>query len=477
MTRFSHAAFPTLSPPAVDITQSPAKPVLPDRFTATAVLHPYSPAPHDDDGSTPFFELCTASISFVSGQVLSACLVGAQSGDTWWYKITPSGVQVSRDKGASWAADPIQWSLPGTDWLGGQASYFQTGFLTWMQAQSCQWWKQPVAGSNATTWTWFDDATGLPFRMMFGAPPPTPTTADPGQLALFQNFSFTYFPNFQSDPSPVVDTWVQPVIDGFSGGNPNGWKLPVWNSCFAMSTLMTPVDSASLPLPTVVLYQWKPDADYQAASDRAQATIMSYRYNPQAGFSAQVAQLYGVAPSGVTPPPLAGSGYLYNEIIFLVRGAPDPFVISCQNLGLGAQPPDWARIPAVEGAIHATISNNPALCPGHQIADIAVLFPPTREYPQGRYLWTWYSPPPGSDGTQARPVTSMESASTIAEGGTSLALADYFDYAPSPSWFPPSYFDLPALCLSKEADAAAGGGAGVNRAQAPLAHAPAGDPS
>ena len=70
---------------------------------------------------------------------------------------------------------------------------------------------------------------------------------------------------------------------------------------------------------------------------------------------------------------------------------------SCENIGLGQEPPDWARIPAVDGTIHAVVTDNPTLCPEQVVTIISVLFPPSSRYPQGRYLWTWYSPFPDSD--------------------------------------------------------------------------------
>ena len=76
---------------------------------------------------------------------------------------------------------------------------------------------------------------------------------------------------------------------------------------------------------------------------------------------------------------------------------------------------------------------------------LSVLFPPTKEYPGPRYLWTWYSPMDGSRGLHSRPVVFMESASTIGEG-TSLALADYFDYKEFSTEIDGSYFEVPEPC-------------------------------
>ncbi|MBL6430546.1 MAG: hypothetical protein HPM95_02270 [Alphaproteobacteria bacterium] len=195
-----------------------------------------------------------------------------------------------------------------------------------------------------------------------------------------------------------------------------------------------------------MLYQWKPDADYRVVTDRAQATIMSYEYNPSAGFPGSGGAALWRRSVRHHAAALGGNGFVYNEIYFLTWGYPTPVVLSCDNIGLGQQPPDWARIPAVEGKIHATVTDNSALSPGQATNIISVLFPPTREYPQGRYLWTWYSLLPGSDGTNARPVTFMESASNIAEGGTSLALADYYDYVRSRAGSGRVLRALPELC-------------------------------
>ncbi len=448
MKQTAYGTFPILSAPSVEEKSQISQPVLPSTWECTALLHPYSPPPDQSIQSTPFFQMCTASISFIENQILSIQITGLEYG-VWWYKITPSGTTLSIDCGNTWQPYNIGWTLPTTNWLGNEATYFRTSYLNWMQAQQVDWWKQPVPNSNATTWIWFDSSTGMPFRMMFGAPPTTPTSADPGQLAFFQNFSFTYFSEFNEVENPNISTWQPASIPGFNNGNPFNYKMLVWNECFAMTTLMTPVDSKSMPLPTCVLYQWKPDADYQIAADRTQCTMMSYEYNPSAGFGTQVAMLYGASPAEMqNPPALADQGYIFNETIFLTRGYPTPVVWNCDNIGLGEEPPNWASIPAVEGKIHATVVNNSALCPNETVNIISVLFPPTDEYPQGRYLWTWYSPFAGSDGSHSRPVTFMESASNIAEGGTSLALADYYDYLEMPlnDWFPPEYFELPSIC-------------------------------
>jgi hypothetical protein len=431
-----------LKPPAVLTQAPPSPPVLPASWQATALLHPFSPPPENDPTpDSPFFQLCIATVGFIEDVVMSVQITGLSYG-TWWFKVMPEATVLSTDEGSTWQEVDMGWSLPSTQWLTAP-TFFATSCLNWMEAQQLDWWKQAVPKSNATTWFWFtsgDSTSGLPFRLMFGAPPPSPVYGDPGQLALFQNFSFTYFPSFFATPNPAVDTWSPPVIPGFQAGNPAGYKLVIWNGNFGMTTLMTPVDSASFPLPTVVFYEWKPDDAYQVLTDRAQSTVMQYDLNPASPVAVQQALMFGAAPPGIPPPPHSGASFLYT----LNKDQSE----QCQPMALGAEPPDWAYVPAVDGVIHACVTDNPTLCPEQTVTIISVTFPPSDEYPQGRYLWTWYSPFPGSDGTHARPVTFMESASTIAEGGTSLALADYFDYKEFTQPIDPATFVIPGACLT-----------------------------
>ncbi len=104
-----------------------------------------------------------------------------------------------------------------------------------------------------------------------------------------------------------------------------------------------------------------------------------------------------------------------------------------------------SRIPSIKGSIRASIFDHKAFCPKQSVNIISVLFPPTSMYPQGRYLWTWYSAFPGSDGTASRPIWFGESASNISEDSTCLALADYSEYNVPQTWFPASLFEPPDL--------------------------------
>jgi hypothetical protein len=438
---------------------------LPTSWSATAVLHPFSPPPENEPKPpVPFFQLCTAQIDYFRGKYLAAQITGCEYG-TWWYTVNNDMTMLSVDQGRTWSPVHLGWALPSSNWFGNQKpTCAGTSYINWMRAQLVDWWKIPVENSMATTWMWFNAATGLPFRLMFGQPPPRPTMGDPAQLALFQMFSFTYFASFAaSEPAgatappttpaaPALPTtaeapaapappaeWSQASIPGFAPGNPHDYELVEWNWNFGMTTLMTPVDAASDPLPTRVLYRWSADAAYKQLTDRAQSTLMWYYANPQAKLFSETALLFGSAPPGVQPPPYSGSGFLIDDH--------QDGSVTCAPMPFAEQPPWWARIPEVEGTIRACVIDNPALCPGQTVTIISVLFPPSTEYPQGRYLWTWYALLQDSNGRYARPVTFMEAASTIAEGGTSLALADYFDYIEMTTAIEPKCFAIPPACI------------------------------
>ena len=443
------SAYPTLIPGSGTST-----PTLPSAWECWAVLHPFSPLQSNStpaDKGNPFSELCVAYINYQEGEFLSAQITGI-SGRTWWYVVTNTATFVSTDRRPPTTAVNMGWTLPTTNWFGSEASNAKcpgVSYLNWMQAQQVAWWKMPVPGTNppAATWLWLDQSTALPVRMMFGQGPPKVSVGDPNQLAFFQMYSFTYFPVFNSLPfAKIPNAFFTAHVPGFSFGNPNKYDLFTWNSNFGMTVFMTPVNENFNPLPTRVLYVYKPDNEYKVFSDRAQDTLMLNTYNPDSTDTSVVALLTGAAPAGVTPPPNSDAGFLisYNGTT----------VTSCQTgskFPFPQEPPNWVSIPAVQGTIQATVVNNPVLCPNETVTILSVLFPPSPtnpNYPDSTYLWTWYSPLT-ADGTSSRPVTFMQSQSGVGVG-TSLALADYFYYEEFTEPIDPANFDIPSPCLSSK---------------------------
>jgi hypothetical protein len=267
---------------------------------------------------------------------------------------------------------------------------------------------------------WFDAATDHPVRLMFGQGPPSPRMGDPAQLALFQMFSFTYFPVFSVFPQPSPPSeWIDHTFPGFSFGNPSNYKLFTWSENLGMTAFMTPVNEAFNPLPTRILFTWKPDDAYKVTADRSQNSLMMYNYNAGNSFTSQMALLTGPAPQGLSP--------LYSDSSFLINFSGDEISECVINGGFDfpQEPPNWVSIPEAQGTIQACVTNNPVLCPKQTVMILSVLFPPSApNYPDSTYLWTWYSPL-NEDGSNSRPVTFMQSQSALGTG-TSLALADYF---------------------------------------------------
>ncbi len=440
------SAYPVFQP------VSSLPPAMPTTWTATALLHPFSPPlSTDPNPDNPFFQLCVANIGCVTGEYFSAQISGCNYGN-WWYVITSDGTQLSTDGGTSWASVDMGWSLP-TDWFGAQAANAGcagSSPLNWMASQSVDWWKIPVpiAGTTlkAATWMWFDSRSAAPVRMMFGNGPPSTTMGDPTQLAFFQMWSFTYFPAFQGDNDLTAATvkptkFLTPTFPGFLAGNPYGYQNFAWNPNFGMTAFMTPVNEVFNPLPTRVLYVWKSDEDYAVYSDRAQNTLMQYNYNP-GDMVAQEALLTGPAPAGSVQPPNSATGFLIN-----INASEPSTCVSGNQFPFPQEPPNWVSVPAVEGQIQATITGNAIIAPNTTVTIFSVLFPPALpNYPEATYLWTWYAPQ-NTTGTQSRPVTFMQSQSGVGVG-TSLALADYFYYQEFQQPIDPANFDIPACCLS-----------------------------
>lgn len=445
--------WPLFTPVTTGSPSSP--PDMPQSWSATVLLQPFSPpqySPPSED--TPFFELCVADLKYMAGNYFYANISGCVSGNTWQYVVTPGGTEMSFNSGAYTPVE-MGWSLP-SNWLGDEepsAVCCGASPLNWMKAQICEWWRVPVPGTSppAATWAWFDSSTGAPVRMMFGeGPMASPDMGNPTQLAILQMFSFSYFPVYTPNDATVPKSAdgakklavSTPTFEGFAIGNPNNYKNFVWNGNFGMTAFMTPVNEDFAPLPTRVLYVWKPDGEYEVYSDRAQNTLMDYTYNPEAPIAQQEALLTGPAPMLVSPAPENSD---CSWIINYMRDGDIQCAGPNEGFAFPQEPPNWVSIPPVEGTIQATITNNPVLCPNNVITVYSVLFPPSSpNYPESTYLWTWYAPQNPS-GTESRPVTFMQSQSGV-NLGTSLALADYFYYETYDTPIDPANFDIPAEC-------------------------------
>ncbi|MDX1736777.1 MAG: hypothetical protein R3261_00975 [Alphaproteobacteria bacterium] len=453
------------------------------------ILHPFAPPPtlnpseiEKINKETPFYQLCTALVTSVRSRtihefVFSAQVVSVENPEnTWWYLTIGYSTKVSLDKGKTWQKTDLPWDakyLATGVWTLGRNNATAVGKspLNWLDTRNVEWWKMPYAqdgptpaDNEAAIWMWFHD--NLPTRMMYGAGPEadrddkTKLLGSADEWPLFQMFSFTYFDGFEVGSSVTLPENFEissTIPMGFESGNPKNYELFSWNGNSGLTTFMSPINEKYNPLPTRVFYKWKEDGDYKVVQDRAQNTLMhygDYNHSSEPFIKVETALMYGIAPRKMeNKPVLAGTSYIidtYSNEITDCNAICFPDGQGGQISG-GAEPPDWIQIPGVQGKIKATIIGNNHMAPNNTpVTIISCLFPPSDEFPIGRYLWCWYSPLDAS-GRESRPITFMESAAELG-AGTSLALADYFDYQIFKEEISNSYFDFPTSCAVKYHD-------------------------
>ncbi len=446
MSGYPADPIPMSAVPQLVASPDTTPPQLPPSFKCTALLHPFAPPPQDNPPYCPFYQLCTATLAFSDGDFFSLQIKGAEYG-TFWYLIRPGSVQLQVDGGDWVEQENTGWTMPTRNWLVGTnpgcAGVSPMNWIDQSNARSSSWWKYAIPGatrskSPGATWVWFDSTSPLdaavPQRIMFGVQPPTPFTGDGYQLAVLQNFSFSYFTKFEPGPVTQPSSWEDPSVEGFSRGNPFGYKPFLWRQNQGITAFMTPVNEDYDPLPTRVLYRWDPDAAFQNGGHRGQNTLLHYDYPNQDHHSLELAILRRNAPNDAAQ---GYNAYYFNDQepgcenqIDTKKSGPFPF---------GTEPPDWVVLG--DGKIHGTLGSNPELGPDTNINIWGVMFPPAHNYPQGTYLWTWYAPL-SPDGVESRPVVFMQSASALGVG-TSLALADYFYFEPYSQPIDPAFFEIP----------------------------------
>ena len=415
--------FPVAKLPSLEQTQPSFRPILPEEWSATAFLHPFSPPQTGKlDKDNLFTQLGIATFSYSSKLNLFFIKVQGCKGERRLYKMDDKDTYIWKD--GKWTKVDMGWEFPNRDWLGSNAVYAGSSPLNWMNEDKVMaWWKQPH--DTSATWFWYDK-TGAPFRIMFGTPPPSILKGDKTKLAFFQMFSFTYIVNFK--PVFMVSENIfnnKPIQSfGLECGNPDSFKPFNWTSYFAMSAMMVPVDFKSDPLPTQVTYRWEYGLWKGRRTDRLQTTVF---YNPGL---LSTAALFG----GWKGTQHKGDGYRLDSNMLNWTHACEK--ITAEGIGIGQQPPWW---PMLGKAKVLAVIRKPTSAPAdwvspftgtnRTVAILGVLFPPhLPQYPESTYLWTWYDYTEYSERQgPARPITFMQSASKINEG-TSLALADYFQY-------------------------------------------------
>eukprot|EP00040_Diaphanoeca_grandis_P002949 m.23194 g.23194 ORF g.23194 m.23194 type:complete len:687 (+) comp14112_c0_seq1:168-2228(+) len=457
-------AFPAPTKPSLSefgACKNHTKFELPNRWTATALLHPFSAPQSDPAPKGPYFSLSVADISYTPTQFqvhLKTC-----DGDEWWYDMQPGvfrGVRVrsSTDANPDGPGEILDlgWTFPSTNWLGedDDPNWGCNGAspLNWMSPSESYWVKkadhQPLSPDSlnaSSTWFWFDKTTGFPKRMMFGGTPLNMTHGIESKLGFFQMFSFSYITKFHAYPQgasmPTTLSLDTPSIPGFECGNPKDLPPFTWSSLQGLSSWLVPVNPIYNVLDTAFYYSYSADQSTQSV----QVTEMDNTFNPNQTELRDTAVLFGANANDSI---LAAFNHCPGWIVLAPNRSNLVHNLSVDGVGLGQQKPDWISLgnksatdPAlVVPRIMGTISGESELTDSNETVAIwGVNFPPGNQkysngvtetliYTKSNFLWTWYAyPSEGSQVTTPRPVVFMESASPIGEG-TSLALADYFDF-------------------------------------------------
>ena len=397
------------------------RPILPEEWSATVLLHPFSPRQSQYTAKDMLFtQLAIAMLAYSSKRKLFYINVQGCSEGTWHYKMDGKNTYIwNRD---NWLEVDMGWDFPSRDWLDESSTYVGNSALNWMKEdEDMAWWKQ--RNNNSSNWFWFNKK-GVPFRIMFGTPPPSISKGNKNNLAFFQMFSFSYIVNFH----PAFENLTSFSIAGLKCGNPYSFEVFNWTSHFTMSAMMIPIDFKSNPLPTSVFYRWD-DSWNGKREGRLQTTNLYNTYNVNQGLVSTAALFGGWSDEHYKP-----DGYLLDSDTSTWTHRCERVIVD--DMPIGQEPPWWpilgkAQIMAVIRKPLYSPANwvSPLTGTNRTVAILGLLFPPhPPQYPDSTYLWTWYDYTEFSEGKgPARPITFMQSASTLGEG-TSLALADYFDY-------------------------------------------------
>ena len=432
---------------------------LPDEWTAVAILHPFSQPQcsanyTDGELSNPLFpfvfDFTTASLKGSNSAIEMYLRHCDNDSDELWLEQNESGTFYKNCSSCDLTPIDLNWTMPDSDWLKGKdPEYSGSAPLNWMDMDKIMdWWK--VKDGPNSIWYWYErnetTKKSKPFRLMFSLQPNTCVHGSSEKLPLFQMFSFTYLvfdEDFDYKPLNKENQETKLQKYGFKCNNDENWPLFEWPSKITFSSMDIPIDAPSNPVPTKVTYHW---SDLETSPfDRIQVTRLDYnQYNKNNKIFYEEAIMFG--PNCLLDNPFPGNGYIVDDLQL-------DWTSNCTTIDLGQQPPNWPQ--QGQGKIHAVIKNpenmganwiSPFTGSNNSVALISVLFPPHKpNYPDNTYLWTWYDysqyNKTEAKFTKARPITFMQSTPKLG-AGTSLALADYFDYFEVNQTFPNEHINV-----------------------------------
>ena len=410
-------------------------PVLPDKWTATAMMQ---------DFVLPFI-MYSNMVYDKSVDAFSFSLLSRFGTDLDFLVTTDRKLYVikqisERVKVCALVSNESIFTVPSQSWLDPQAVCVGEAPIL---DNNVQWWKTPK--SPGANWIWYDTDSRLPFRSMYYE-----DVQNQEPAPIYEHFTFNYFPKFESVQQTKLPellafckeagveerlpNWDLKNIEGLinAGTYPNATKgetfakaqewipgveqresendlPPPWPEKVQGSVFMTAVSFPPNPFPTRVFYDW---------SKKAQNTSLYY-YPPPSSAEGDYVQVALLTDD---------TGYIRIEDQVGT-------VNMCEQALPGTQVPNWKSVDQCKCL--AQLAPNTVLNPSN--VPTKVLNCPTDAEAQ-QYFWTWYS----DEGT---PVVFMQTNSSPT-AGTGLNLADYYHWLPD-SVAPEGTFDLPAACDNK----------------------------
>lgn len=404
----SSLVFPPLPP-----CNNAASPQWPQKWSALALLSPF-------DGSTMYLSLITYDYSL---QAMRTVIADYEGGFADMITIHDSTYLISANNQCLTPLVKGMWKVPAPNWLS-STDHNCAGIKPILNV-NVQWWRYQAG--NIGNWLWTRLDNGFPWRMMFV------NDSNQYQLPLLGNFSMTNFMAFetiaQSGLGPLVaacrkvrsmedekafniHSFLQQSRAGVNAEEKDrrmAWlqekagsirpdstlPLPVWPQTFKATSLMTPVNRMNT-YPTSISYDW---------NVRKQLTSM-------------------LQPDGSVV-----NAFLMDTITYLVQQYKDSFQCGGNLPHLGPPTPRWAYLDKCKSKL--LITDGP-LSPGEKTT---VFTCPIEE---GRVFWIWYT-------DKGKPIVFFETAPPVSEG-TSLSLADYYDWQPNVSIDPNIFKKLPPAC-------------------------------
>jgi hypothetical protein len=389
----------------------------PQKWMATTLMSPF-------DGSTMYVALIVYDNSLKAMRTTFADMEGGYA------DLITINDSIYRIENLNSCLQPVAagiWNFPAPDWI--NSTDHNCAGIKPILGKYAQWWRYQAGSIGNWLWTRNDD--GMPWRMMFV------NDSNLYRLPLFANFSMVNFFAFdsiaQTNLGPLVNqcrntgkkftttkldiksmmadsreniaaaekerrsAWIKERLPNIQSDSTI--SLPTWPQTFNATSMMTPVNRTT-SYPTTIAYDW---------NIKKQLTSM-------------------LQPDGSSV-----DAYLLDTITYIVQKYADSVQCGGALPNLGPPLPRWAYLDKCQSKL--VLTDGPLSAERK-----TVIF--TCPIEEGRVFWIWYT-------AEGKPIVFFETSPPISEG-TSLSLADYYDFNPNATINPAVFNGVPANCMTNQ---------------------------